>query len=63
MLLRIRWFLLGVVGAVVTATYVAVRSPYVRRQVTGPALRDAGLRGAADLLDAASVRVASASRR
>jgi hypothetical protein len=63
MLLRIRWFLLGAVAMVATATYVAVRSPHLRRQVTGPAIREAGLRGAADLLDAASARVGSAGRR
>ncbi len=63
MLLRIRWFLLGVLAVIATAAYAAVRTPYLRRRLTGPAIRDAGLRGAADLLEAASVRVGAGGRR
>ncbi len=62
MLLRIRWFLLGAVATVAAAVSLAVRSPYLRRRLTGRAVRDAGLRGAADLLDAASARVGAAGR-
>lgn len=57
MLLRIRWFIMGALASIGLVSYLAAQLRKARQLLTPRNLADTGMRGVADLLDAAAEAV------
>jgi hypothetical protein len=62
MLLRIRWFLVGVFSSLGIAAYLTNRIRRARERFSARNLARAGMRGAADVLDSTARRIDPARR-
>ncbi len=57
MLIRLRWFMIGVVATVATGAYIVNRVRQMREKLAPKSVARAGVHGVADLLDAAAKRI------